>query len=141
MSDEEMHDWDAALANLIEQEEAYLKASELYRDWSESSYGEFTKIDALGTVAIAVVAYLAGYPNVRAFIDDMDNSSLSWLMELIDSAILQGILVGIGVSSPHADKDAIYMSPEIVQFLLGEGYESRFAPPKDYDPNAEEEED
>lgn len=139
MSDEEFHDWDAALANLIEQEETFLKASELYRDWSNSSYGEFTKIDALGTVSIAVVAYLAGYPNVRSFVDDIDNSALAWLMELIDSAILQGILVGLGVAAPHTDKDAIYMSPEIVQFLTGEGYESRFAPPTDYDPHAEEE--
>ena len=140
MSDEEI-DWDAALADLLEQEESFLKASELYRDWADSSYGEFTKIDALGTVAIAVTAYLAAYPNVRAFVDDMDANALSWLMELIDSAILQGILIGLGVSSPHADHDAIYMSPEIVQFLTGEGYESRFAPPKDYNPNEEEEED
>lgn len=141
MSDEEMHDWDAALANLLEEEEAYDKAAQLYKEWSSAPYGEFTKLDALGTVGIAVVAYLAGYPNVRAFTDDMDANAVGWLVELIDSAVLQGILVGLGADQPKDGADAIYMSPEIIQFLEGEGYESRFEPPKDYNPNVEEEEE
>lgn len=136
-----MHDWDAALADLLEEEEAYAKAADLYHDWSSAPYGEFTKLDAMGTVGIAVVAYLAGYPNVRAFTEDMDSSALAWLVELIDSAVLQGILIGLGVDQPKDDSDAIYMSPEIIQFLEGEGYESRFNPPKDYNPNAKKEED
>lgn len=141
MAEEGMDDWDAALVELLAEEQAYLKAATLYKEWSESPYGEFKKLDAFGTVAIAVVAYLAGYPNVKAFVDDMDNNAIAWLMELIDSAILQGILVGLGVSSPNDGTDAIYMSPDVVQFLSGEGYESHFDPPKDYNPNGEEEED
>lgn len=138
MAEEEKHDWDAALADLLEEEEAYDKAAQLYKNWSEAPYGEFTKLDAFGTVSIAVVAYLAGYPNVKAFVDDMDSNALAWLMEIVDSAILQGILIGLGVDSPKGNTDAIYMSPEIVQFLAGEGYESKFDPPKDYRPDAEE---
>ena len=139
MSEEGMHDWDAALVELLAEEEAYLNAANMYKEWSDSPYGEFKKIDAFGTVAIAVVGYLAGYPNVKAFVDDMDSNAIAWIMELIDSAILQGILIGLGVSAPSDNTDAIYMSPDIVQFLTGEGYESHFDPPKDYNPNAEEE--
>ena len=138
---EELHDWDAALADLLKEEEAYTRAAELYKEWAESPYGKFTKLDALGTVSIAVVCYLAGYPNVRAFVDDMDGNALAWLMELIDSAVLQGILIGMGTSAPKDNSDAIYMSPDIVEFLTGEGYDSSFAPPSDFNPNAEEEED
>jgi hypothetical protein len=139
MPEEGMDDWDAALVELLAEEEAYLNAANMYKEWSDSSYGEFKKIDAFGTVAIAVVGYLAGYPNVKAFVDDMDSNAIAWVMELIDSAILQGILIGLGVSAPTDNTDAIYMSPDIVQFLTGEGYESHFDPPKDYNPNAEEE--
>ena len=139
--EESVNDWDAALAHLLEEEAAYDKAAQLYKDWSSSPYGEFTKLDAMGTVGIAVVAYLSGYPNVRAFTEDMDTNAIAWLVELLDSAVLQGILVGLGADQPKDGSDAIYMSPEIIQFLEGEGYESRFDPPKDHNPHAEEEED
>ena len=141
MSEEEeaANDWDAALADLLEEEAAYDKAAQLYKQWSSSPYGNFTKLDAMGTVSIAVVAYLSGYSNVRAFTEDMDTNAIAWLVELLDSAVLQGILVGLGADQPKDGSDAIYMSPEIIQFLEGEGYESRFDPPKDYNPNDEEE--
>lgn len=138
MSEDGMHDWDAALEDLLNEEEIYSRAADLYDSWTKESYGSFTKLDAVGTVAIAVVGYLAGYPNVRAFVDDMDAEALAWIVELLDSAILQGVLIGMGSSAPKGS-DAIYMSPEIIKFLDGEGYESRFNPPAGYNPNAEEE--
>jgi hypothetical protein len=135
MGKAEDYDWDKGLAKLIAEETAYSQASQLFAEWAESPYGDFTKIDASGTVAVAMAAYISGYPNVAAFVEDMDVEVLAWLVELVESLIIQGIFIGMGYVTSEESGDLIYMSPEIVKFLAGESYESRFDPPKGYNPN------
>ena len=137
----EENDWDAALVELIAEEASFASASQQFEDWANSPYGSFTKLDAAGTVAIAVAAYIAGYPNVQAFMDDLDENAIAWLIELMESYIIQGIFIGMGFVPPSDNEDSIYMSPAIVEHLKGEGYESHFDPPKDLNINDQEEED
>ena len=144
-------DWDAALTELLTTDALYQEAANKAFEWAMTTHGNFTNMDASGTVVLAVFAKMAGYPDIKSLILDYNGNAISWVIEVIESLVIQGVLIGLDVVEPTSDR-AVFFSQYILDHMEGTGIDTMFNPPDgamppptwdvpDYDDDEDDEDD